>query len=246
MRRIDDPVDERANDNQLFSEACGAETQPPLQESCDEFWALVDRIDRIQAAEQPGDCSQEDDDCLWREREKLTQRILNAAAPTMPDLNLKIAVVRFLLTEGVLPVALTPQCIEDCDRALARETYEEECLKTLEPELWSVCLQLREQIAELRGALAVESDLGDGAAHSDGAWWTELRGSMLKVVRHQSRTRAGLRAKGQVFGDLLEFASLLDGLDALQQSYLNDFEWLAHRRLHGEPEFASRRSASRP
>jgi hypothetical protein len=229
MLRIEDTVDERANDNQRFFEACGVETQPaPLQESCEEFWALVDRIDRIQSAEQPGDCSQEDDDYLWRARAELTQRILDAAAPTIPDINLKIAVMGFRLTEGELRVALTPQCLEDCDRALARETHEDECLKTLEPDLWSACLRLREQIAELRGALAAEGDPVNSAAHSGGAWWTELRASMTAVVRHESRTRVGLRAKGQIFVDLLEFASLLDGLGALQQSYLNDFEWLAH------------------
>jgi hypothetical protein len=245
MPRVEDPVAERANDNQRFPEACGVETQPaPLQESCDEFWALVDRIDRIQSSEQPGDCCHEEGDHLWRARAALTQRILNAAAPTMQDLNLKIAVLRFLLTEGELRVALTPQCLEDCDRVLTRKTHEEECLKTLEPELWSACLGLREQIAELRGILAAESDPGNGAAPSGGAWWTELRASMTAVMRHESRTRAGLRAKGQIFADLLEFASLLDGLGALQQSYLNDFEWLAHQRLHGEPIFVSRRSES--
>jgi hypothetical protein len=215
-----------------------------LQESCDEFWALVDRIDRIQSAEQPGICSQEDGDGLWRARAALTQRILNTAAPTTQDLNLKIAVVGFLLSEGELRVGLTPQCIEDCDRALAREPHEEECFKTFEPELWSACLQLRDQIAKLRGALAAESDLGNDAAHSGSAWWTELRASMTIVTHHESRTRVGLRAKGQIFVDLLEFASLLDGLGALQRSYLNDFEWLAHQRLHGEPVFVSLRSTS--
>jgi hypothetical protein len=244
MRRIDDAVDERADDNRPFSEACEVVTQPPLQESCDEFWALVARIDRIQSAEQPGDYSQEDGDPLWRARAALTQRILDAAAPTIQDLDLKIAVLEFLLSEGELCAVLTPQCIGDCDRVLARQASEEENLKSLEPELWSACVRLREQIAELRDALGVESDLRNGAAHSGGAWWIEMRASMTTVIRHQSRTRVGLRAKGQILADLLEFASLLDGLCALQQSYLNDFKWLAHQRLHRKSEFASPQSAS--
>ena len=246
MLRIDDTVDERANDNRRFSDARGDETQPaPLQESCDEFWAVVDQIDRIQSAEQPGDCCHEEGDRLWRARAALTQQILNAAAPTMQDLKWKIGVVEFLLSEGELRVVLTPQCLEDCDRALARETREEECFKTLEPELWSACPRLREQIAELRGALAAEGDLGNSAAHSGSAWWTELRASMTRVMRHEARTRVGLRTKGELFLDLVEFASLLDGLCALQQSYLNDFKWLAHHQpLHGEPAFVSLRSAN--
>jgi hypothetical protein len=247
MLRIEDPVGERANDNQSFSDTREIKTQPaPLQESCDEFWALVDRTGRIQSVEQPGDYRHEDGDRFWRARAALTQRILSAAAPTIQDLNLKIAVVEFLLSEGVLRVVLTPQCLEDCDRALARETHEEECLNTVEPDLWSACLRLRKQIAELRGALASESDPGSGAAQSGSAWWIELRVSMAKVMRHKSRTRAGLRAKGQVFADLLEFASLLNGLGALQQSYLNDFEWLAHQRLRRKPKFALPESASEP
>jgi hypothetical protein len=245
MLRIKDPIGERANDNQPFSDTREIETQPaPLQASCDEFWALVDQTGRIQSGEQPGDCRHEDGDRLWRARAALTQRILSAVAPTIQDLNLKIAVVEFLLSEGVLRVVLTPQYLEDCDRALAREAHDEECLNTVEPDLSSACLRLRKQISELRGALAAESDLENSAAHSDGAWWIELRVSMAKVIRHQSRTRAGLREKGQVFADLVEFASLLDGLGALQRSYLNDFEWLAHQRLHRKPEFASPQSAS--
>ncbi len=253
MLRIGEGGGERANDNERLFNARGVGQQPaPLRESCEEFWSLVDRIDQIQLEERPGESRQEDSDGLWRMRAELAQRILHGAASTIQDVIPKIAVVGFLLSEGELRVALTPQCLEDCDRALARDADQEECLKTLEPELWSACMQLREQIAELRGALAAESDRENGAAraadsgapNSSGPWWTELRGSMTRVVRHELKTQVGLRAKGQIFEDLLEFASLLDGLGALQRSYLNDFECLAHQRLHGEPAFACLRSAS--
>lgn len=51
----------------------------------------------------------------------------------------------------------------------------------------------REQIAELQGALSLESDFGDGAAHSDAIWWIELRALMAKVTCQDMRGSPGKR-----------------------------------------------------
>ena len=42
---------------------------------------------------------------------------------------------------------LTPRCPEDCDRALAFDDGAQ-CVKALEPDLWTAWLRVREQIAE--------------------------------------------------------------------------------------------------
>ena len=72
--------------------------------------------------------------------------------------------------------------------------------------------------------------------------WDELRKSVWSVARYETMTRVGLRAKGKVFSDLMDFVSAMDGLFALQDSYLRDFDHLAYRRLHGKDSPMPRRS----
>ena len=91
----------------------------------------------------------DDIDALWRKRAELAKRIVDAAAPTIQELLLKVAMTASLLSEGEVGVGLTPQCLEECDRALAQEGDGEQCLKALEPELWALCQRVEEQTAAL-------------------------------------------------------------------------------------------------
>ena len=77
------------------------------------------------------------------------KEIVDAAAPTIQDVLMKVAMTASLLSEGELWVGLTPQCLEECDRALAQEGHGEQCLKALEPELWALCQRVQEQTAAL-------------------------------------------------------------------------------------------------
>jgi hypothetical protein len=129
-------------------------------------------------------------------------------------------------------VVLTPQCLEDCDRALAVGGGGEQCVKTLEPHLWSACFRVREQIA---GANEDTETLGL-------TWWRDLQNLVGEIAGYEAMTRAGLRAKGQVFQDLFDFASLMDGLSALQMSYVRDFTNLAYRRLRDKDSLLTRRA----
>jgi hypothetical protein len=127
---------------------------------------------------------------------------------------------------------LTPQCLRDCDRALAVDGEDEQCVKTLEPDLWTACLRVREQIAE-----------ADDDTETLGlTWWRDLHNLVSEIAGYEAMTRAGLRAKGQVFQDLFDFASLIDGLSALQISYVLDFGNLAYRRLRDKDSLLTRRA----
>jgi hypothetical protein len=63
-----------------------------------------------------------------------------------------------------------------------------------------------------------------------------------EIAGYETMTRAGLRAQGQVFQDLFDFASLMDGLSALQMSYVSDFANLAYRRLRDKDSLLTRRA----
>ena len=129
-------------------------------------------------------------------------------------------------------MVLTPQCLGDCDRALAVDGDGEQCVKTLEPDLWTACLRVREQIAE-----------ADEDAETLGlTWWRDLQNLVGEIAGYEAMTRAGLSAKGQVFQDLFDFASLMDGLSALQMSYVRDFGNLAYRRLRDKDSLLTRRA----
>ena len=162
---------------------------------------------------------------------------------------MKVAMTASLLSEGELWVGLTPQCLEECDRALAQEGHGEQCLKALEPELWALCQRVQEQTAalEARWDCVDESEEAGGPNDScDGfslaTAWNELHESVWSVARYETMTAVGLRAKGKMFSDLLAFFSAMDGMFALQDSYLRDFDHLAYRRLYGKNSPMPRRS----
>jgi hypothetical protein len=188
-----------------------------------EFAVVVSRLNQLEAeaATGNGEESTEEINELWRKRAEIATEIVDAAVATVEEAIFKVTVTASLLSEGEMRVILTPQCLEDCDRALGGDAGGEQCVKTLEPSLWSACFRVREQIAEV-----------DEDAETLGLiWWRDLQNLVREITGYEAMTRAGLRAKGQVFQDLFDFASLMDGLRALQMSYVRDFENLAYRRL---------------
>jgi hypothetical protein len=199
-----------------------------------EFAVVVSRLNQLEA-EAPtgnGEESTEEINELWRKRAELATEIVDAAVATVEEAIFKVTVTASLLSEGEIRVVLTPQCLGDCDRALAVDGDGEQCVKTLEPDLWTACLRVREQIAE-----------ADEDAETLGlTWWRDLQNLVGEIAGYEAMTRAGLRAKGQVFQDLFDFASLMDGLSALQMSYVRDFGNLAYRRLRDKDSLLTRRA----
>ena len=154
-----------------------------------------------------------------------------------------------LLSEGEVGVVLTPQCMEECDRALAQDGDGEQCLRALEPGLWALCQRVQEQTAAIEAQWdRVEQseeagrldDLCGGFSLARG--WAGLHEFVWSVARYETMTTVGLRAKGKIFSDLLNFFSAMDCLFALQDSYLRDFDHLAYRRLYGKNSPMPRRS----
>ena len=198
-----------------------------------EFAVVVSRLNQFEA-EAPtggGEESTQEISQLWRKRAELATEIVDAAVATVEEAIVKVTVTASLLSEGEIRVILTPQCLEDCDRALAIYGGGEQCVKTLEPDLWSAYRRISEQIAE------AEED----AETLGSPWWRDLRSLVSEIAGYEATTRAGLRAKGQVFRDLFDFASLMDGLSALQMSYVRDFGNLAYRRLRDKDSLLTRR-----
>ena len=199
-----------------------------------EFAVVVSRLNQLEA-EAPTDNRQESTEEineLWRKRAELATEIADAAVATVEEAIFKVNVTASLLSEGEIRVILTSQCLEDCDRALAVDGGGEQCVKTLEPGLWTACLRVSEQIAE-----ADEDDETLGLT-----WWRDLQNLVSDIAGYEVTTRAGLRAKGQVFQDLFDFASLMGGLSALQMSYVRDFGNLAYRRLRDKDSLLTRRA----
>ena len=225
-----------------------SENQGAVWRSCYEYAVVTSRLKRVEAAE--GHSGQDEDiEALWRKRAELAKGIVDAAAPTIQDVLMKVAMTASLLSEGELWVGLTPQCLEECDRALAQEGHGEQCLKALEPELWALCQRVQEQTAALesRWDCVDESEEAGGSNDpSDGfslaTAWDELHESVWSVARYETMTAVGLRAKGKMFSDLLAFFSAMDGMFALQDLYLRDFDHLAYRRLYGKNSPMPRRS----
>ena len=224
------------------------ENQGAVWRSCYEYAVVASHLKRVEATEGHSD-QDEDIEALWRKRAELAKGIVDAAAPTIQDVLLKLAMTASLLSEGELRVGLTPQCLEECDRALAQEGDGEQCLKALEPKLWALCQRVQEQTAALEArwdCVEQSEEVGGSNDPSDGfslaTAWDELRGSVWSVARYETMTAVGLRAKGKMFSDLLAFFSAMDGLFALQDSYLRDFDHLAYRRLYGKDSPMPRRS----
>src|SRR5271166_1709786 len=226
----------------------GWENQGPVWRIFYEFSATASQLKRAEAPK--GDSKQVDDIlALWRKRSELAKRVVEVAAPKIEDVVLKAAMIAFLLLEGDLRVGLTPQCLEECDRALAQEGDGEQCLKALESELWALCERVERQTAALEArwdCVEQSEEIGGPNDARDGfslaRAWNELNESIWSVARYESMTPVGLRAKGTLFRDLLALVGAMDGLSALQDSYLRDFDHLAYHRLHGKESPMPRRS----
>jgi hypothetical protein len=224
------------------------ENHGPVWRSCYEYTVVTSRLKQIEAAEGRSD-QDEDVEALRRKRAELAKGIVDAAAPTIQELLLKVAMTASFLSEGEVGVSLTPQYLEECDRALAQVGDEEQCLGALEPELWALCQRVEELTAALEARWdCVERRAEEGRSndsrdrHSLAAAWDELHESVWSVARYETMTTIGLRAKGKIFIDLMAFVTDMDGLFALQDSYLRDFDRLAYRRLHGKDSPMPRRS----
>ena len=226
----------------------GWENQGPVWRSCYEYVVVTSRLKQVEATEGHSD-QDEDIDALWRKRAELAKRIVDAAAPTIQELLLKVAMTASLLSEGEVGVVLTPQYMEECDRALAQEGDGEQCLKASGAGALGLvpagpgakaALEARWDCVEQSEEAGGLNDLAT-AFHSQAAW-DELHESVWSVARYETMTTVGLRAKGKIFSDLMDFFSAMDGLFALQDSYLRDFDHLAYRRLHGKDSPMPRRS----
>ena len=172
--------------------------------------------------------------------------IVNAAAPTIQGVILKVAITKFLLSESALLVGLTAQCLEECDRALSQDDGCEQNLE--EPELWRLCKDVQEKMVELEEAVRDqidrsedEGEVNDASPDALAFAWTQLHDCVWTVTRYETGTAAGLRAKGQLFRNLLPLLDAMGGVAALQASYFRDFEHLAYRRLQGKASRAPRR-----
>ncbi len=223
------------------------ENHCPVWRSCYEYIVVTSVLKRVEATESDPDQGEAFDE-LWRKRAELAERIVTTAAPTMQELLLKAAAATFLLSEGEVGVVLSLQFLEECDLALAQEGDGEQCLKALEPELWTLCQRVEAQTAALEARWdCVERRAEEGRSndardrHSLAEAWDELHESVRRVARHETMTAVGLRAKGKVFRDLMAFVTDMAGLFALQDSYLRDFDHLAYRRLHGRDSPIPRR-----
>jgi hypothetical protein len=190
-----------------------------------EFAVVVFRLNQLEAKASTAKDEELADEIkeLWRKRAETVTQIADAAVSTVEEAIVKVTVTASLLSEGEIQVILTPQCLEDCDRALTGGGGEQ-CVERLEPDLWTGCLRVREQLAE-----------ADEAAETlGGTWWRDLQNLVNEIASCEAITPAGLRAKGQVFQDLFDFASSMGGLDALQMSYARDFGNLAYRHVRDE------------
>ena len=214
---------------------------------CYEYAEVTSRLKRLGAGHGYRAQDEAEVKALWDKGAALAQAIVEAAASTVEDVLLKVALTAALLADGVLEVGLTLQCLEECGRALDEEGEAEQCLKALEPDLW----RRRQRVEELAAVLearweAVErSTAGEGldaAGRSLAAAWNDLDEAVWSVACYDAMTPVGLRAKGTVFTHLVTFVGEMDGLSALQDSYLQDFYHLAYRRLHGKDSSLPRRS----
>ena len=202
-------------------------TDGPIWRKCFEHLAEAARLNRLAAGEQI-DMANPEIHALSRKRADLAESIVAAHAPTIWDAIVKAVMAACLLAEGEVEVVVTPQCIEECDRALAEDDDEQQCLKVLEPDLSALC----QRVQELRSELEARWD--DRAGFCIASAWAELRKSVWSVACYETMTRVGLRAKGELFQDLVGVVSVMDALVELQIAYLRDFNHLSYRRLQGQ------------
>jgi hypothetical protein len=194
---------------------------------------ICTRLDQIGAEHGAVEARPHEFDELWQRRLALVQDIVDAPATKIRDAVFKTRLLTSFLADGELRLALTSECVEDCDRALVVEGETERGLKALEPGLWNACERVRE-------SLAVAPT--DRTALPE-SWWRELRDAVWAIAGHQALTPVGLKAKGEIFLAVSCFANETDGLGALQMSYLRDFDALAAARLSDEGFARARRKA---
>jgi hypothetical protein len=219
-------------------------TESAVWRCCHEYAAVTSRLKRLEAEGGYRAQDEEEVKALWDKREEVARETVEAPALTVDDVLLKAALTATILSDRVVEVGLTLQCLAECGRALAAEGEEEQCLRALEPELWGRRKRVEELAAELEARWeSVESGEGfDDAGGSLATAWDNLNEAVWSVARYDARTPIGLRAKGTVFTGLEAFVGEMDGLSALQDSYLQDFYHLAYRRLHGKDSRLPRRS----
>jgi hypothetical protein len=170
-------------------------------------------------------------EALWERRSQLARELVDTPAPAMLDVVFKMTIVSSLVEGEEVTLGLTPQCVEECERALAVEIGSEESFKTLEPALWSLCQQIRQKLA---AAAAEDFEFSE-------AWWNEVFEDVHVATCQEARTPVGLRAKGEIFREISLFTEKDELWGALQMSYLRDFGTLATPRLRSEGATRSRR-----
>ena len=79
------------------------ENQCPVWRSCYEYAVVTSRLKQVEATESDPDQGEAIEE-LWRKRAELAKRIVDAAAPTIQDLLLKVAMTASLLSEGEVGV----------------------------------------------------------------------------------------------------------------------------------------------
>jgi hypothetical protein len=161
---------------------------------------------------------------LLERRSALVQEIVDAPAPKIGDAIFKMSLLSSLLGFQVR-LALTRECVEECDRTIAVEEETERGVKALEPGLWAACEHVREHLARARAVGTVMPE----------SWSRELRDAVRAIACHQALTSVGLKAKGEVFQEVWSSTDQTERLDALQMSYMRDFRALASARLRKEP-----------
>ena len=57
-------------------------------------------------------------DALWERRSQLARELVDTPAPTIAEIVFKMTIVSSLVSEGEVRLGLTPQCVEECERAL--------------------------------------------------------------------------------------------------------------------------------
>jgi hypothetical protein len=196
-----------------------------------ELSAIAVQLDQIEAEHGAAETRPDEFDELWQRRLELVREIVDLPATKSHDAVFKMILLSSFLADGELRLALTHQCVEECDRALLVGDETERGLKALEPGLWAACERVRKDLV-----LAPS----DGAAVPE-SWWRELRDGA--IARCQALTSIGLKAKGEIFQEVWRFANETDGLGALQMSYMRDFGALAAARLGDEGSARSRRKA---
>ena len=124
------------------------ENHGPLWRICYEFSVVASQLKRAEATK--GDSKQVDDIvALWRKRSELAKRIVEAAASTIEDVVLKMAMTDILVVgrrfEGGFDPAM-PGGVRSRARSRRRRGAMSEAL---EPELWALCQRVEHQTAAL-------------------------------------------------------------------------------------------------